>query len=64
MNINFEEITENMRKIQEKWKKPEQTEPPVEDNSKSIDEEVTDELLNSKYSMITIFGNILTYKKK
>ena len=50
MKINFEEITENMRKIQEKWKKPEQTVPLAEDKSKSIDEEVADELKCPKYS--------------
>ena len=44
MDINFEEITENMRKIQEKWKKPEQVVPPAEDKSKSIEEEIEDEL--------------------
>ena len=44
MNINFEEITERLKQIQEKLKKPEQTVPPIENKQKSIDEEIADEL--------------------
>ena len=44
MNINFEEITEKLKHIQDKLKKPEQTVPPVENKQKSIHEEVAEEL--------------------
>ena len=59
MDINFEEISENMRKIQEKWRKPEQVVPPQEE-PKSIDDEVTDELLSSKYSDLSADIKFLT----
>lgn len=44
MDINFEEITEKLKQIQERLNKPKQTVPPAKERSKSVEEEVEEEL--------------------
>lgn len=60
MNINLEEIANNLRQLQKKIRKPEQTVPPAPEKKKSVDEEVEDELKCPKYSEQTEDGQFIT----
>ncbi len=60
MNINFEEITEKLKHIQNKLKKPEQTVPPAKPDNRDIDEEINSELKDPRNQQQTEDAQFIT----
>ena len=60
MIMNFEEIAENLNKIRKHLSTPEELVPPAKENTKSVDEEVADELANPPYSDQTEDAQFIT----
>ena len=60
MILDLDEISRNIKKIQEKYDKPEKIVPPAENLTKSIDDQVNDEMDSPKHQSQTEDAKFIT----
>ena len=60
MILDLDEISRNMKKIQDKYKQPEKIVPPAKNLTKSIDDQVKDEMDSPKHHSQTVDAKFIT----